>query len=83
MDEKAKIELDRRKISDISDKVGAIHQILTGNGRPKEGLVFKVEMNTNHRKVSNKVMTTVLVIVLMTTIPQLLKFFNHLMTVAG
>ena len=40
----------------IKDKLDTLCEILTGNGKPEEGLVMKVGKNTWHRRIASKLM---------------------------
>ena len=41
-------------LPEMKESIDDIHQILTGNGKPQEGLVFKVAKNTDHRHFMSK-----------------------------
>lgn len=42
------------EVGDIRKKIRDIHEILTGNGKPESGLVFKVAIVTNHVNFMNR-----------------------------
>ena len=54
-------------LPEMKESIDDIHQILTGNGKPQEGLVFKVAKNTDHRRFMEK--WGWLVVMLLTSAP--------------
>ena len=54
----------------MSKQVSDLHKVITGNGDPTTGILFKVAENTIFRKKVDKVIWTLAILVMTSLVPQ-------------
>jgi hypothetical protein len=71
--------LHEEMLKDMSEKMKDIHTLITGNGHPEEGILFRVAQNSLFRKRVDKIVATLCVLVVASLVPQVIGLAGHIM----